>query len=69
MVQPDKKVLFRALGASALFLGLGVADKLDAGYIGCAESCNGQYCWGEKTTNGCMETTWSCVLYHSGSCC
>ena len=39
-------------------------------YLGCAEGCNGSYCWGSNTgSKGCMEAAFgTCVLFYTQLC-
>lgn len=44
-----KRIWFQALGATALLVSVGLPPSVEGiGYEGCAEDCNGAYCWGEN---------------------
>lgn len=68
-----KAIWLRALGASVLLSAVGLPESVEA-YIGCAQGCNGYYCWGDTTPPGkvgCMDglpVDPYCVTYYSPMC-
>jgi hypothetical protein len=69
----QKAVWLRALAVSALVSVAASPEGVQA-YLGCAEGCNGAYCWGDKMPPGkvgCYDeipTPPYCVTYYSQTC-
>jgi hypothetical protein len=68
----QKSTWVRALGLSAVAVAVGLPSAVQ-GYIGCATSCNGAYCWGsnQHTSIGCTDGLPApvyCTYYYSGNC-
>lgn len=62
-------ISLRAVVLCAIALSVDMPDRLQAGYLGCAEQCNGSYCWGSASGPvGCMETFMGCVVYSTSEC-
>lgn len=52
----------------ALIAG-GAAGLQGSAYLGCADGCRAQYCWGSNAgSKGCMETILGCVLFYTQLC-
>lgn len=53
----------------ALIAG-GAAGLQGSAYLGCAEGCNGPYCWGSTAgSKGCMGAAFgTCVLFYTKLC-
>jgi hypothetical protein len=74
---PDDMTLrqhrLRAVGAAALIAASGLPETINA-YMGCAERCNGAYCWGEITPPNkvyCIDELGFptyCITYYSSQC-